>query len=130
MVKIIGTRVREIREFRRLTGKELADLAGISPSELTNIERGKRSPGFDMIEKLAVALEVTLDYLAGKEDADTEIRKALGRQSLRIFRRRARLTPKEERFVETVVETESAPVTIEGWDDLVKNVGLWSSVKT
>ena len=130
MVKIIGTRVREIREFRRLTGKELADLAGISPSELTNIERGKRSPGFDMIEKLAGALEVTLDYLAGKEDADTEIRKALGRQSLRIFRRGAKLTPKEERFVETVLETESAPVTIEGWSDLVKNVGLWSSVKT
>lgn len=130
MVKIIGTRVREIRKFRRLTGKELAGLAVISQAELTNIEKGKRSPGFDIIEKLAEALEVTLDYLAGKEDADALIPEALARQSLRIFRRRANLTREQELFVERVVETESAPQTIEGWSHLVKNVGLWTGVRS
>jgi transcriptional regulator with XRE-family HTH domain len=130
MVKIIGTRVREIRNFKRLTGKQLAGLAAISQAELTNIEKGKRSPGFDIIERLAGALEVTLDYLAGKEDADALIPEALARQSLRIFRRRANLTREQELFVERVVETESAPQTIEGWSHLVKNVGLWTGVRS
>lgn len=125
MVKVIGQRVKEIRAYRKMSGKELALRAGISPAELSHIESGNRSPGFDITERLAGALEVTLDYLAGKEDADIPLERALARQSLRIFRREAHLSLQQEQYVHHIVEMESAPRTVEGWADLISNIVLW-----
>lgn len=48
----------DLRKARRLTKRELADLAGISPSYLTELENGDK-PGTDkVIGKLADAMAV------------------------------------------------------------------------
>jgi transcriptional regulator with XRE-family HTH domain len=45
--------LRGLRERAGLTQKEVADLAGISPSAITRLESGSRRPGHEMLRKLA-----------------------------------------------------------------------------
>jgi DNA-binding XRE family transcriptional regulator len=56
-------RVTVWREFRGLSGKELAKTAGIAPSYLSNIETGKRVGTVDTMKKIADALKVRIDDL-------------------------------------------------------------------
>ena len=55
--------VRVFREFRGMTGEQLASKAGISRPYLTQIETGKREPMFPVMAKIARALDVSLDLL-------------------------------------------------------------------
>lgn len=124
--KLIGHRIKEIREFKKIMGKELALATNISQGEISKIEHGKLNPPFEFMERIAGVLDVTLDYLAGKEDDDLSLPEALARQSLKIFQRQANLTSKEKRYVDKVAKTDRAPVTVDGWISLRKNISLWN----
>jgi len=52
------------REYRKMTSRDLAAKADISPGFLSQIETGVRDGSFETIKKIAVALNVTLDDLA------------------------------------------------------------------
>ena len=56
--------VRVWREHRNLTQVALAAKAGVSPTYLSKIERGKRSGTTKVLRALADALGVDLDHLA------------------------------------------------------------------
>ena len=53
-----GLRVRSIRAGRDLTQEELAEKTGFSPEYVSQIERGKASPSFRAVSKIALAFEV------------------------------------------------------------------------
>ena len=55
--------VRVWREYRGLKGKELAQMAGIEQSYVSQIEKGKRTGSLDVMRRIAGALGVTLDDL-------------------------------------------------------------------
>lgn len=57
-------RVRVWREHRGLTGKQLAEAAGIAPATLSQIEKGVRTGSVQMLRKIATALRVDLDDVA------------------------------------------------------------------
>jgi transcriptional regulator with XRE-family HTH domain len=62
----IGTRIRELRRWRRMTLAEVAGLAGISPAYLSMAERGLRSlDRRSLISALAAALRVSETELTG-----------------------------------------------------------------
>ena len=54
----LGMRLREIRERRALTQAELASLLGVSPSLVTQWERGRRALSVVRVAQLAKALRV------------------------------------------------------------------------
>lgn len=54
----IGSRLRALRQDRRLTQEELAELAEIHPTFLAKIEAGQRLPSLVVIKRLANALGV------------------------------------------------------------------------
>lgn len=58
MPQIDGEKLRELRERRFLSHRELAKLAGVSPTTVLNLERGGAEPQRRTIRKLAAALEV------------------------------------------------------------------------
>lgn len=58
-------RVRVWREHRAVSVKALAEAAGLTPAYLSQVETGKRDGTLDTYRKLAKALRVTLDELAG-----------------------------------------------------------------
>ena len=59
----IGARVREIREERGMEARDLAKLAGIDAANLSRIENGKYSVGFDILAKIATALGKKVDFV-------------------------------------------------------------------
>lgn len=57
--------VKVWREHRGMTAKALAAAAGINAAYLSEIETGKKPGSFDAMAKLAKALGISLDDLAG-----------------------------------------------------------------
>ena len=121
---VIGKRIRDVRTHRRLQGKELAALAGISASELSLIEQKARTPRVDTLQKLAGALEVSVSYLIGEEDYEHPLHAALARQSLRIFLKNNPLSDDHRKILDQVASLSSAPTTEQSWKDLLTNLRL------
>ncbi|MGH3401302.1 MAG: helix-turn-helix domain-containing protein [Streptosporangiaceae bacterium] len=63
----LGARIREVRQRRGLSVRELARRLGRSPSLISQIERGVSAPSAGIIYQLATELETSLDYLFGVE---------------------------------------------------------------
>ena len=59
----IGARIRKIREERGIEAQSLAKLAGIDAANLSRIENGKYSVGFDILSKIATALGKKIDFI-------------------------------------------------------------------
>ena len=60
-----GKRLREARERRGLSLKELAERAGAHVSNLSCYETGKRIPSLELFITIAGVLGVSADYLLG-----------------------------------------------------------------
>jgi transcriptional regulator with XRE-family HTH domain len=58
-----GTTIRRYRQWKRLTRRDLASRAGLSPVFLGEIERGEKDPSSHSLTLLAGALEVPLAEL-------------------------------------------------------------------
>ncbi len=67
-------RLRKAREDRGLSQSELARLTGLQPSAIAHFEAGRRKPSFENVRALAVALEVSADFLLGSTQATTAFR--------------------------------------------------------
>ncbi|KQY28320.1 Cro/Cl family transcriptional regulator [Caulobacter sp. Root1455] len=55
---VVGANVRALREARGLPQDELAHLASIHPSYMSDVENGKRNFSLKVLERIAVALRV------------------------------------------------------------------------
>lgn len=60
---MIGTNVRNKREEKNMTQVELAEAVEAIQSTISGIETGARQPSVDMLVRLAVALDCTVDEL-------------------------------------------------------------------
>ena len=58
----IGRRLRMLREEHRYSIRRLARLAGVSPSLISEVERGLIEPSISVLKRLATALDTTLIY--------------------------------------------------------------------
>lgn len=64
---IFTERLKELRLKKGLTQTELGEKVGVKQNTFTNWEKGKREPSFENLIKLADLLEVSLDWLFGRE---------------------------------------------------------------
>ena len=62
----LGDRSREARHAHGLTQVQLADTLETSQGWLSQWERGTRTPSVDWLSRLADALGVSMDWLAGR----------------------------------------------------------------
>lgn len=60
MKKTLGDRIRELRNERDLSLRELAKIVGVSAPFLTDVEQGRRFPSEDTLENLAGALRTNV----------------------------------------------------------------------
>lgn len=70
-------RIKEIRKARGLTTQQLADLAGMSQSYVSDLENGKKQLNARRMEAIAKALEVTPADLIGSGEEDPELMRHL-----------------------------------------------------
>ena len=61
-------RLRELRKERGFTQIKMQMLTGIDQSDYSKLETGKRYYTFEQQKKLALALDTSMDYLAGLTD--------------------------------------------------------------
>lgn len=64
---LFSERLKTLRKEKKLTQKELAEQIGISQKSYSHWETGKNEPSFENLIKLADLLEVSLDWLFGRE---------------------------------------------------------------
>lgn len=63
LAKHFGQAVRQHRELVRLSQEDLADRAKLDRTYVSGIERGKRNPTLDVLQRLSTALGVDLDVI-------------------------------------------------------------------
>lgn len=63
-----GTRIKQLREEKKLTQIELADKLKISNSAIAMYETDKREPSDDIKLKMCELFDCSLDYLVGRTD--------------------------------------------------------------
>lgn len=63
-----GERLKELRLEKGLSLKQLADAVGLTSAGINLWELNKRVPNLDAVIALADFFDVSLDYIAGRED--------------------------------------------------------------
>ncbi|MDO4732914.1 MAG: helix-turn-helix transcriptional regulator [Bacillota bacterium] len=61
-------RLKQLRKEKNLTQIQMQILTGIDQSDYSKIENGKRYYTFEQCKRIALALETSMDYLAGLTD--------------------------------------------------------------
>ena len=62
------TRLKELRKERGYTQIAMQMKTGIDQSDYSKIETGKRNYSFEQCKRIALALNTSMDYLAGLTD--------------------------------------------------------------
>ena len=66
IIKPIGQRIRNRRTQSGLTQEKLAELAGLHPTYIGQIERGEKNITLENIYKISIALKISLSQLFDK----------------------------------------------------------------
>lgn len=82
---IFFTNVLQQLQKRHMTKTELSELSGVSISFLSDLTTGKGNPSLEVMEKIAVALDVPLSFLLESTDLDMGALKALRGGRVRAF---------------------------------------------
>ena len=61
-------RLRQLRKERGYTQVKMQILTGIDQSDYSKLENGKRYYTFEQLKRIAIALDTSMDYLAGLTD--------------------------------------------------------------
>ena len=65
------SRLKELRKAKGYTQTKMQMLTGIDQSDYSKIESGKRYYTFEQCRRIAMALDTSMDYLAGLTDEVT-----------------------------------------------------------
>jgi len=76
----IGSKISEIRKQKNVSQSDFAKAVGVSREMIGRYERGEVMPSIEVAKKIADALEVSLDFLAGNSKTA-----ALDKQTLRLI---------------------------------------------
>ena len=85
--QIFGENLRVYRTLRKLTQEKLAEMVGVTSQVISRYERGKMSPTFKTIEKLADILQVDAFrfFLDGKSGFKVISEKSLDKTGRRVL---------------------------------------------
>jgi transcriptional regulator with XRE-family HTH domain len=67
-------KLKELREAKGLTQKQVAEDLSIQQQTYQRYERGRREPRIDMLIKLADCFDVSVDYLIRHEKTPNHLR--------------------------------------------------------
>lgn len=111
--KVLGRRIRRIRQERGLTLKQIEAKVDVSATHISEIERGKTSPTVGALEKIALALEVQPSHLIDLPLLpEAEIRRPDEARAIYLHRGAVRVDPLTDRG--TCSEMSVFIATIEG----------------
>lgn len=62
-VNLLGKKIRHLRKSKNISQETLSEMAEISPRQMIRIELGQSLPTLENLEKIALALNVTVQSL-------------------------------------------------------------------
>lgn len=72
-VKEFAERLREVQKQRKWTQREMAGHIGITATSLSAYMNDRKTPALDVAVKIARALDVSIGWLCGEEEADVQL---------------------------------------------------------
>ena len=88
----IGGRIKELREKKAFTMKQLAGLVDCTPSLISQLERGKTDPSISTLKKIADALNANIvDFFSFPPNEDDVVTRADQRVDMQLHRWDARI---------------------------------------
>lgn len=108
-----GEKLRELRQSKGMTQKDLAEKVNISPQAISRWENNEVQPSLETLETLAQIFEVSMDDLFGKENQGTEKREDPPPQTTNIY-----VSTPPQQVVLGVCETCNTPIYNE--EDIVR----------
>lgn len=79
----LGLQIKEIRQSRKLTQENLAEMVGCNTSHISNIENNHTQVSLNVLLAIANALNTSIDYLLSEQYANTPL--ALDNEILRAI---------------------------------------------
>ena len=73
---IIGANIKAARTQKNWTQQTLAEKSGMTNTQISAYERGKKAPTLDSLATLSSALEVSMDYLYFGDESESFINSA------------------------------------------------------
>ena len=67
-MQTLGQKLKELRNSRNLTAREVAEAVGLTRNAIINYESGTREPSLQILKKLCDFFDVSADYLIGRSD--------------------------------------------------------------
>jgi len=80
----IGKRIRDLRRKNNIKQEKLAKLTGIAQSNLSNIEKGKRSVPKDALLAFSKVFNVPVKYITDGEEFETDIEERLSKLEKKV----------------------------------------------
>lgn len=117
----VGTRLKKIREEKRLNKKEVSEMTGVSYSYYKAIENGSKSPSLDVINKIAKALKISPFYLLN--DRVEIMEKLVSSEEERLYEVFDEIPEKKKRLVTGLI-TQAARLKVlldDNWKDILEN---------
>ncbi|MBQ8138999.1 MAG: helix-turn-helix transcriptional regulator [Lachnospiraceae bacterium] len=91
---LMGDRIRQLLEKQNMTQKELATKAGVTEAAMSHYIKGDRVPRSTVLNKIAISLDTTTEYLL--EGIPSDARGELGYARRLIARNVEQMTKKEK----------------------------------
>ncbi len=70
----IGDRIRNLRRSKKLTQKNFAKILNVAESTVASWESGYRNPDMESLLNISNCMEVSIDWLVGKEEKNVSIK--------------------------------------------------------
>ena len=117
-------RLKALREAKELSQEQLGELAGLHHSVITKSEKGKNLPRSEALDKLATALDCTMDYLHGRGSQYESPAVAAAHMAFDVFVEQHGLTDEQREQCRRVLVHPDAPKTASKWHSLAEILGL------
>jgi transcriptional regulator with XRE-family HTH domain len=117
-------RLKDLREIKGLSQEQLEKLSGLSHSAISKSEQGKTLPGSEVLDKLAQALDCTIDYLHERGHEYESPAAAAAHMAFNVFVTQQGLTDEQRERCRRVLRHPDAPKTAQAWRSLVEMINI------
>jgi transcriptional regulator with XRE-family HTH domain len=107
-MKEIGNRIKELREKRNLTLKDLGEAINFNFSNLSKVERGTRKPTIELLESLSAYFNVDIAYFFGEKQEIPKELQDIGAEWLLFSKemKEQNLTPEQIKNIMKAIKSE------------------------
>jgi transcriptional regulator with XRE-family HTH domain len=118
-------RVKTLREIKGFSQEALASRAGLSQSAITRVEKGTTAnPAGDVLEKIAIGLDCTMDYLYDRGPAYGSDGMAAAKMALDVFAREKSTSDQDRVRCLRAASHLDAPKTAALWRSFAEMVDM------